>query len=316
MITNYQRSDVTSILRTIEKLYKNNVFRKYLNPSQLLLLKYLLELPNTIKLFIWESFLSGKLELLVELNAANNLEPSPQILTPSGQPSNNNDSNTNDSDDNDMIDLEQLKAQLDGLDFIGNLSLKVRYVVWENGLTLLDSEGNSDYLLYDFDDDKEKELNPPSEDVTIQKENAFDTIASKPQSDGDDNYDDDDDVEAEKLEETENQDVDKMLQSDFNGSTVEITPKFDKLDNGIVRLHIVITRYTLTELTSVNPYEIISNFHKIYHLFDNDKETLMRRLKLQQNDQMLENSRKRSHDEVDDDTENPSVCLLYTSRCV
>ncbi|CAG99604.1 SAGA histone acetyltransferase complex subunit SPT7 [Kluyveromyces lactis] len=370
MITSYQRSDAAAILRTIQKLFADDVFKKHLNPSQLLLLKYLLSLPDQeSKTLIWDAFLSGKLELFVELNttlnatsdkgATNDLvaatrlpslstQQQPQAssgLSRTGTPLHDSTDNQSvDDDDSDMIDLEQLKAQLDGLDFIGNLSMKVRYVVWEHGLTLLEPETSSEYLLLDTDNDSaviedgsnntlidqsavpNSSTLPTNDTAPLTMKEVSKNSENKEGSDEDDNYDEDDDDDDEDNYDDAEEDPQKIEKNDTENGKISHpndldekpkvsdeteSPIYEQLDNGLIRLHFIISKETLNELPSVNTYDIIGNFHKIYHLFDNDKETTMRRLKLQENDQMLESSRKRSHeqieDEEEDDSGNPSI---------
>lgn len=306
MILNYQRTDTISILRTIEKLHQSNVFRQYLNSSQLLLLKYMLNLPESIKLFIWQNLLSGKLELLVELNIGNDDKNSNDenfAVNTNQQTNDNIDSNP--TDDNDVIDLEQLKAQLDGLEFIGNLSLKIRYVVWEHGLLLLGSDNTSNDPSNEESKQKTHHL---SEEISILDTEEHSTLSTQPvpvtrTGSDDEDYDDDYDEDYDEVETKVN---DKEEAND-DTSTETSSPEYHELQNGFIRLHIVLTRDTLQKLILTDQYQIISNFQKIYHLFDNDKETLMRRLKLAENDELLESSKKRTLEEADEDTENPTL---------
>ncbi|CDO92586.1 unnamed protein product [Kluyveromyces dobzhanskii CBS 2104] len=357
MINRYQRSDAGCILRTIEKLFTKDVFNKYLNPSQLLLLKYLLHLSDKeSKTLIWDAFLSGRLELFVVLNtnsgnesmkktnsvdlvAATKSLPSGYLAgsaaSRTGTPmQDSTDLQSSNEDDNDLIDLEQLKAQLDGLDFIGNLSMKVRYVVWEHELTSLESDPSSEYVLLAEGEDNGEGL---QENNSAQNADAIaisdtasaainETGASGVNDDNDDdNYDEEEDDDEENYDDAEEdpQKIEKQESDAENlpqksdgdekpsGPAEDETPVYDQLENGLLRLHFVISKETLTALPSVNPYDIIGNFHKIYHLFDNDKETTMRRLKLQENDKMLESSRKRPHEQIEEDEEedeeNPSI---------
>ncbi|BAO42214.1 transcriptional activator SPT7 [Kluyveromyces marxianus DMKU3-1042] len=379
MLTDYQRSDAASILPTVERLFAEGVFKKYLNPSQLLLLKSLLHLRDSeLKARIWDSFLTGKLELFVKLQTKKTGQGSSDGAavvggstgqdseTAAGGSSGNGNGNGDDDDaENDLIDLEQLKAQLEGLDFIGNLSLKVRYVVWEHGLEDLQQQGPLDYLLLEekgrgesgpdekLDNDVQMTddgaadkpadgpANGPAGEPAVAPVTTTSRAAAAPVDEEDDNYDDDeddDDDDEDNYDDAEEDPQNVTMTNDqpiggdsSTDSTAQTkpseeeqktnsvdegdsatSPTYEVLDNGIIKLHITITKDTLNELPSVNPYDIIGNFHKIYHLFDNDKETVMRRLKLQENDQMLENSRKRSHDQIEgeeeeDDSGNPSI---------
>ena len=227
MLTDYQRSDAASILPTVERLFAEGVFKKYLNPSQLLLLKSLLHLRDSeLKARIWDSFLTGKLALFVKLQTKNTGQGSSdsggggqdsETAAAGGSSGNGNGNGDDDDAENDLIDLEQLKAQLEGLDFIGNLSLKVRYVVWEHGLEDLQQQGPLDYLLLeekgrgesgsdekldndvqmtdDKSDDKPADgpANGTADEPAVAPVTTTSRAAAAPVDEEDDNYDDDDD---------------------------------------------------------------------------------------------------------------------------
>ena len=101
--------------------------------------------------------------------------------------------------------------------------------------------------------------------------------------DEDDDYDDEDDYKSEEKVVEGNQDPD-------HGS---LDLQYDECGRLIFILEI--SKSTLSVLGVNNSQAIIENFNKIYHNFENDRETLLKRIKLEESDKLLEPPKKRKH---------------------
>lgn len=217
-----------------------------------------------------------------------------------------NDDNNND-DDISRVDLEDLKLQIDGYKFIGNLSLKVRYVLWQCALDLnfnssdFSNQYCDDYVLLDniidpnenIDTDKplESEILQPS--ITTEKKNES--------SDYDDDYDEDETPESQNnnnnTEDKNNNIPNSNTESENNNNNNFL---FDESNRLVLDFNI--SKKTLQNLRTNDVEKIMENSHKMYHSFEHDRETMLKRLKLEKNDKLIESSKnKRSHEDIDDD---------------
>lgn len=181
------------------------------------------------------------------------------------------------------VDLENLQQQMSGTEFIGNLSLKLRYVLWESAIEpLCDAEQGNKNVDLPFSQavsmDAEEPLSKPEASSHLDSRNKEE----------DDDYDDEDDGEQENVDETPNNDT----KSDPS-SAEAVYDQFGRLI-----LVLEISKDTLSALGVNDTQAIIENFNKIYHNFENDRETLMKRLKLEESDKLLEPSKKRRHHEL------------------
>ncbi|KAH3903132.1 SAGA histone acetyltransferase complex subunit SPT7 SCDLUD_000745 [Saccharomycodes ludwigii] len=207
------------------------------------------------------------------------------------------------------IDLANLMDQLNGVEFVGNLSLKLRYALWEKFIDYgySDAENNSktmdmEYLLLDedkvYDSDNEN---------TKQEEHKVETIGTIVRNE-DDDYDDYDDENDEAAEKIDKPPLQKHSSIETDGTSgvnkdVILSDNFD--ENGNYILKIEISKEILSRLRITNTEQIMERFDKIYHNFENDKEALMKRLKLEANDELIESSRgKRTYqDSLDENDE-------------
>lgn len=113
------------------------------------------------------------------------------------EPNTNDEDNVNNDVEEDLfkLDLEDLKQQISGPKFIGNLSLKIRYVLWQCAIDYMYSGHN------EFDDGDEMEyalLDVEKEEEEEEKEKDDETEAPQnqeniPKFTEDENYDDEDD---------------------------------------------------------------------------------------------------------------------------
>lgn len=311
-IVNYQRTDVGPILKLTERLFSRNFFPSYLTAPQLVVLESLLSIAdNSTKFHVWEELMNGN----VILDVVKRMTGTEDISTVSGTAASeeaeslsdasiNGTEKSNDREEGDdeeqadedlfQLDLEDFKQQITGSDFIQNLSLKLRYVIWQCALEHIYENENDDleeepadsfgYLLLESD---AKEEESKSKDTQIGLEKGKDE-----EDDYDNDYDEDDDYDEEKVNITSN-DNSGAQQSNCN-------IKVKENDDNFLTVILTVSKDTLSRLRSNNNEDILKNSNRLYHNFEHDRENMLKRLRLEENDKILDGARnKRSHDDLD-----------------
>ncbi|SCU92118.1 LAMI_0E08856g1_1 [Lachancea mirantina] len=193
----------------------------------------------------------------------------------------------NEEQDLSEFDLENLQEHMSGTDFAGNLALKVRYVLWENAVDQLFGcyeETESGFLFHEEPSEEELE----TEIETLSSKNEVRDV-------GPDRGEEDDDYDMDEEDPAVEEESQVLVQQD--------TPDLEYDSDGFLILSLEISKETLTTLSNRDTQAIMESFNKIYHSFEGDKETLLKRLKLEQSDKMLESSKKRRYSQVSEDDE-------------
>ena len=177
-VLNYQQTNPTKLLSLTEKLFHDNVFELYLTPQQLIVLEYLISLKDQeMKLKVWNELLNGNMCLKMEIVSIANEDKNEDNDADESALGDKSDDNVDveaDEDGNDdkanedelsQLDLDDLKQHISGPNFVGNLSLKLRYVLWKcaidaayNDTESLGVDDDKDplaYVLLDEDNDDE-----------------------------------------------------------------------------------------------------------------------------------------------------------------
>ncbi|AMD18712.1 HBL190Cp [Eremothecium sinecaudum] len=312
-IVNYQRSITWSLLKLAESLHNQDIFGQYLSPQQLVVLNHILEIPDVkIKKAIWEQLVRGNVVLNVEKKEesvpveetqAESDELSDNVATPNSgnkeiEAPNSEElqSETNVTDFSDL-DLEELRQNTNGEDFVGNLSLKLRYVLWQFAVDAMTPDetlasDTTEYVLLGDDTDE------PAED-DISGESAATNSRGKVTREDDDYDFDEEEEEGQKKEDQENFIVDAKQPGSGN-----INIEMETDSRGKLVVHLQISKSTLPKLRVNKTQVIVENFSKIYHNLENDRETLLKRLKLEENDKLLEYDKKRKHGDKSSENED------------
>ncbi|KAK5782296.1 hypothetical protein RI543_000228 [Arxiozyma heterogenica] len=316
-IINYQTTHLKSLLNITEKLHSNHIFESYLTPQQLILLEYILSIKDPdIKEKIWNELMNANLVLDVitttnpSTNNYSNITQDREINT---NVSNNEKKldNTKDTSNsgNEKLTIDEVNADINQLDltelsqhittpgFIGNLSMKIRYVLWQCAIDTAfkvpskievlaeDNQQHNvfDYVLLDEISDKN---DGSSTKPFLSTTEMLSTKSKLTDNYSDDNYDeDDDDYDCEPAERQEYKDQKTF----FNDQGVIL--KTDEQNRLVLTIEISTT--TLSKLQTNNYDAIMENWTKIYHSFEYDKETVMKRLKLEANNELLEKEKDR-----------------------
>lgn len=108
----------------------------------------------------------------------------------------NNDESDNVEEDLFKLDLEDLKQQISGTRFIGNLSLKIRYVLWQCAIDYIycdrnefGDENDTEYTLLDVEEKEEEEIG--KNEKPQNKEGISKFAEDEDYDDEDENYDED-----------------------------------------------------------------------------------------------------------------------------
>lgn len=329
-IVNYQSTHLKSLLTLTDKLYSNNVFESYLTPQQLVLLEYILSIKNSeTREKIWNGLMNANLVLNVITIVDSKKdeqqcddETNPTSQTTLSNTSENNVESNNDDEPNNEITLDKANADINQLDltdlsqhittpgFIGNLSMKIRYVLWQCAIDIAyKSPDNIEYLGTDKKQDEGFDyvlLDEISNEAALSKDETENkteqnSVSTKPINDNsdDDNYDDDEDEDDYDGIELKANKTQKPPTTSEQNITVETD------DQNRLILTVEISTDTLLKLRTNNFNAIMGNWTKTYHSYEYDKETMMKRLKLEANNELLENEKdkKRSLETEDDETE-------------
>lgn len=200
-----------------------------------------------------------------------------------------------DDDELKKLDLDDLNQHINAEGFVGNLALKIRYVLWQCAIDLEDKPNSAgfknendlsteEYVL--LNDDNEDNFDEISND---EKQEDISSIPVSKKDDEDDDYDEIDetgDVANINSDGLENEQLNE--QSD-DGNDVDLKV----LENNMLMLTLKISQETLKKLRSNNFGAIMQNWSKIYHSFENDRETVLKRLRLEENDELLESSKNK-----------------------
>ncbi|SCU93056.1 LAME_0F02498g1_1 [Lachancea meyersii CBS 8951] len=328
----YQKTDPSLLLEYAEQLSQSGTFNQFLTPQQLIVLNKVLAIQDPAhKRRVWLELVNSNVVLevvkkierstghllekaatakdLTTENDEHNTKVSASVVdTPSGNISKSlktsNPVQQNEEDveaikkdselsldaDFSEVDLENLQQQMSGAEFIGNLSLKVRYVLWESAIDPLCQTSSG-----------EMQLRLPLEDAAHESERAEKAENGKAQTvDVRRNEEEEDDYDDENYDEERNI-SDQKDQTQKSSNANEPQAFYD--ENGRFVFVLEISRDTLSALGLTNTQAVIENFNKIYHNFENDRETLLKRLKLEESDKLLEPSKKRLRSEADNPSE-------------
>lgn len=248
-LVSFQVNDTQRLLDLSQKLNQSKFFKNFLNENQFKLLCHILQL-NSVS--IWGNFLQGNVYLKLVSTSENH-------------------QNLLEIDDD--IDIEE------GTKTAKRLALHIRYLLYEKAIDFyyftknLDEsfntidEVNDDYELLDSLNDKQKSVEQPPPVAEVREE--------------DDDYDDDE--EEDKTPEKPEEKDENVTYNDENQVVLEIPMSlFAKSEDGN-------NEESDKDQDNVQDQEnLIKEFNKVYHNFEYDRETLIKRRKLEKSDLRLE----------------------------
>lgn len=278
----FEANDEQRLFALAKEMHKRLYFRKALSNYQYQILNLILERDNYD---LWSKFLDGSCSLVIE---------KPELANP--------DSN------------EGTESLEEGTKPMILLALNVRYLLYEKAIDFYYfDEPQSDKLEKctshrNCDEIRLIELldSLPTEDEEKAKAPASASTATTTVRDEEDDYDDDDDDDDDGSKKDSGRSEnpagnDLGVETNADGSvTIKIpesvfevksalteTPQADPESESVPQADVPLLTYTLEE----HDLQII-NFNKIYHNFEYDKETLIKRRKLEKSDMQLENQKQ------------------------
>ncbi|CCH41053.1 putative permease [Wickerhamomyces ciferrii] len=275
----FENNDLDKLYSIALKLWNQKIFDYYLTNQQLIILEQIFNNPYHSKDY-FKAFLSSRIHLKFtkvdnndgDTNDNDNNTPtttSNDIGTPSMK---KEDSIKQENNQDQQLESSLNESSLiDGVEPARSLSLKIRYILWEKAIDVYYNDGNiQEYEIFGEDDETDtKQLESKQQNVDIQEPKQTRDI------DEDDDYDDEEEEEEEQKKE------DQVITKDSPQEGEEI----DLDDDGNIILLVPIATNDTSQLDNKI---LIDNFNKIYHNFENDRETLIKRRKLEENDKLLE----------------------------
>ncbi|CUM63511.1 uncharacterized protein PRCAT00001087001 [Priceomyces carsonii] len=289
-LTAFQLNNPRKLYLLAKKLDERRYFEVFLHDSQAKVLHYIL---SASSYDIWYNFLEGNCVLKYFKN--------------------------------EDIDLED--AVEEGNQAIKMLALHIRYLLWEKAVDYYyNSDSLDGYYIEEVSDDYEliDQLDDLSDDRKENSEQKIIETTSQAVREEEENYDDDDDDDDEEEEGEEShlkqqnvpasegkQDNTEIKYTEENQVILEIPTSIFKSES---ELHVNQVSRTDFEQpnneVAMNDQEaLIKEFNKVYHSFEYDRETLIKRRKLEKSDMKLEESQTITEKDADSSSNNMSINL-------
>ncbi|CCE78354.1 Piso0_000975 [Millerozyma farinosa CBS 7064] len=292
-LSTFRSNDSAKLLHLAKELEKTNFFETFLNENEIRILKSVL---NENDSDLWKNFIEGN--CVLRINKDEN-----RMSMDSAQ-----------KDDEDMIEEGRKPVKL--------LASHVRYLLWEKAVDYYFTSANLDHSIYSIEEvsNDYSIVNSLDNAVAEEKTNSDDmdgveTQPKQPVREEDDDYDDDEEDEEEEDNSADNEAKTDSTQTEQNIESKDdksCPVKFSKNDNQEVVIEIpisffrketneqdnsVLNEASTSESGKVDMQEnLIKEFNKVYHNFEYDRETLIKRRRLEKSDMQLENSSNRTTD--------------------
>lgn len=303
----FEVNDSRRLFLLSKKLHASKFFEIFLNDSQSKLFNYLMGLDN---LTVWEQFLEGNVVLTIDRTQ----------------------STENASSEDQAENGAEYEAFEEGSRAIKLLALHIRYLLWEKAIdfyyTVKEVDSSTTDIQEVWDEYELIDLLEAEETEETLKDNAGQKALEKPVvREEEDDYDDDDDDEvAEKAPETDpfstaevfeyNDEKKLILQVPMSiFETKEASPEAETTEPAASS----VSSPSASKAETLEPTEtdandssledqekIIKEFNKVYHNFEYDRETLLKRRKLEKSDMQLEES-------AETDEKDPAIDEAATS---
>lgn len=273
-LSTFWQSNPYRLFQLAKQLHGRNAFDKSLTDFQLQLLRQVIQRDN---LELWTNFLEGNCYLTFEKDYSSE----------NGEKSGSDDS------------LDE------GTEPVNQLALHLRYLLWEKAIDFFyDKQKAQDGPIPHIEEISpeneliESLLTLPENETEQLKNNAAE-LQKKPVRDEEDDYDDDDDEDEAPANGNADSGATSGLERNEQGQVILSLPRslFSKHnddetgndDNGKQQAS---GPEILASLASLEDQEnMIKTFNKVYHNFEYDRETLIKRRKLEKSDMQLENQK-------------------------
>ncbi|KAM9923509.1 hypothetical protein OXX59_005136 [Metschnikowia pulcherrima] len=294
-LSSFQGNDPRRLFELAKKLHEKAFFKEVLNNYQYQILKHVLELDN---FELWKEVLEGNCVLKI-------------------------DASTEKTDSE-----EEQETFEEGVKPISALALNLRFLLWEKAIDYYYANSsksevhsrmyNIEHSSEDYDLIEQLEPNPAEmteTTPTVSEEKAKVTVRAE-EDDYDDDYDDDDEdeggVQSGKNDGNLKNVPDQATETTTSANSANGT-SLERSDSGhiVLRLPQNLFQAKTGETSQTEPFQAqiaaddmapaatsledrdlqIKNFNKMYHNFEYDRETLIKRRKLEKSDLQIENSK-------------------------
>ncbi|KAH3683423.1 hypothetical protein WICPIJ_005606, partial [Wickerhamomyces pijperi] len=299
----FQRNDIDKLYNLTRKLWRQGTFQYYLNNQQLLVLQCILDSSDSRLLF--EKFMGSQISFKFVERA--------KLKSQDTDEANKKTQDNNETHGNSQPQQQQQQQQdisytdssiANGVESARQLALRIRYVLWDAAIDYYyDTEQDTmeePYALFEDSEDEQVEELKANDDAAVATtgESKETEVKQGRAIAEDDDYDDEEDEEEKKKEEAQQQ-------PDTAEPATQQTISHQTDDHGNIILEVPIVDND-EDLHQLDNKILMSNFNKIYHNFEHDKETLIKRQKLEENDKLLEENAEEEEedDEVQETTKD------------
>ncbi|KAI5957283.1 SPT7 [Candida jiufengensis] len=319
-LNTFKLNDSRTLFNLSKKLNnQRNFFQVFLNENQYKIINFILSLDN---FEIWQNFLDGNVDLrykkvenskeeeLIEKPVLDKLDES-ETEEPKSKESTTLDNNGTEKESQSELKESELLLSTqneiesnpdiifeEGNKMIKKLALHIRYLLWEKAIDFyyevqrLDNEMNQ---IDEINDDYEL---IDSLEVENEKEKEVEVVKPKVREVEDDYDFDDDEEEEEEPKETPTKDENILSFNDDNQLILEIPISiFKTKESQPQEEDKEESRPETIETNKDDQDKLIQEFNKVYHNFEYDRETLIKRRKLEQSDLQMENVKNNSTNE-------------------
>jgi transcriptional activator SPT7 len=306
----FKKGDEKQLWNLTKELFETGFFNCYLSPQQFNLLQQLLHFDNNsdYERLLWSAFLEGSLILRFKEDAGD-------------------DSNSNEN-----------MYMKPGYSALRNLNATVRYLLYEKAVDYYFTNNNETIEAFQLLENNFEDI----EDTKIDQKNINNFSSTQKNNDSeDDNYDDEDD-------DYDKEETDGVSEPIVNDTSFSITEKQkdlirDELTKDYVFLvskedllkkpkypavakistdeeaigkmvHPILGTSSAIEssIEKQNELELIKNFNKTYHGFENDLPNILKKRKLERSDKQLEMSEDVTQQAGSDDSDSKQVDKLMS----
>ena len=310
-LSTFEHNNPKKLFELAKRLHSSNFFESYLNETHLKVLDYIILLNNAE---IWDNFLEGNCTITFSKDP----EASEVVKSEEGIADNNDN----------VSDTPELLFE-EGSKMVKMLALHIRYLLWEKAIDYYyKNTGSSSEQVVEVDDDFEMidTLDNFSDDEDKEKEAEKEEKAQPKVREVEDDYDDEDE-EEEESDQKDDKDDNKDNEQSENGIY-----QWKYNDEKQIVLQVPVSLVTVAPDTSSeiqtesqdgsgstgseppksssngdspdsnadDQEKLIREYNKVYHNFEYDRETLIKRRKLEKSDLQLEDSKNGNADSTKD----------------
>lgn len=329
-LASFQSNDPKKLFVLAQKLNERKFFELFLNESQFKIIDYIIKLNN---FEVWTNFLEGNCYISY-IDDIKNVTTDPTSHNIDSNSSEQSEEGKGDDSSNMIVETQEEIAFDEGIKMSKMLALHIRYLLWEKAIDFYYSskelDSSQEYIeevTDDFELIDSLDTLDDNDDKQDQPEGGRKDVIEKPViREVEDDYDDDDDDDEEE-EEKENQDEsiskevpdsDDMLNYNFekqlvleipksifigNQDNTEATEQSINTTTATTTTSSTVTKSSSPAATSsddnLNSNEdqdkLVREFNKVYHNFEYDRDTLLKRRKLEKSDLQLQEPKENGH---------------------